>query len=218
MHALRAHPYFDSRYTITTNLVAYSRNDRLKKHRLSLVIVGHRWLIADADLAWEPMTLWLPEKKDRRGPTSTDVFFCSIISAISHSGNSQVRFMTTEIFWRIFIHLKERTWTSSSQTDREKNPFRLLACSSLQLEEREELGPRLPTLIYQPKREQSGILPSNVVFLIFWWKCKVHDCKTSMTCCIRRYIWSTNSRNIPFWAVTNGTDPTPSWPDLRKQK
>ena len=75
MHALRAHPYFDSRYTITTNLVAYSRNDRLKKHRLSLVFVGHRWLIADADLAWEPMTLWLPEKKDRRGPTSTDVFF-----------------------------------------------------------------------------------------------------------------------------------------------
>ena len=38
-----------------------------KKHWLSLVLVGLRD-------RWWPMTRWLPEKKDRRAPMTTDVF------------------------------------------------------------------------------------------------------------------------------------------------
>ena len=54
-----------------------SPNDIAKKHRLSLVLVGlrnRRWPMTNSHLPWEPMTRWLREKKDRRVPTTTDVF------------------------------------------------------------------------------------------------------------------------------------------------
>ena len=53
-----------------------------------MVLVGLRnrqWPMTDAHLAWEPMTRWLLDKKDRRGPTTTDVFFVYHFGCIANS-------------------------------------------------------------------------------------------------------------------------------------
>ena len=76
-----------------------SPNDTAKKHWLSLVLVGlrdRRWPMTNSQLAWEPMTRWLPKEKDRRVRTTTDVFW------LYHLGyNDMMLFLVSwlKLFW-----------------------------------------------------------------------------------------------------------------------
>jgi len=100
-----------SELQLMAHLIGYwGGNDVAKKCRLSLVLVGlhnRQWPMTNTHLAWEPMTRWLPDKKDRRVPTTTDVFLQY------HLGSYRIQ----GYFWRFPIY-RNATLTRWSSTTR----------------------------------------------------------------------------------------------------